>query len=83
MSAICTRHDAKILLLGLDHAGKTSVLHKFKWNTSVSTIPTIGFNLETVQVSRDDSFTVWDIGGKDTIRALWKNYSRDQMALSL
>lgn len=61
-------------MLGLDGAGKTTVLYKLKLNEVVSTIPTIGFNLETVQPVKHVSFTVWDVGGQDKIRALWKHY---------
>ena len=67
------RH-AKILMLGLDAAGKTTVLYKLKLNEVVSTIPTIGFNVETVKPGKNVSFTVWDVGGQDKIRPLWRHY---------
>lgn len=67
-------HHAKILMLGLDAAGKTTVLYKLKLNEVVSTIPTIGFNVETVQPVKNVSFTVWDVGGQDKIRPLWRHY---------
>ncbi|POY75722.1 putative Small monomeric GTPase [Rhodotorula taiwanensis] len=38
----------RILMLGLDAAGKTTILYKLKLNQSVTTIPTVGFNVETV-----------------------------------
>ncbi|NP_001090333.1 ADP-ribosylation factor-like 11 like gene1 S homeolog [Xenopus laevis] len=65
---------AKIIMLGLDAAGKTTVLYKLKLNETVCTIPTIGFNVETVEPLRNVSFTVWDVGGQEKIRALWKHY---------
>ncbi|XP_068119715.1 uncharacterized protein [Hyperolius riggenbachi] len=65
---------ARILMLGLDAAGKTTVLYKLKLNETVCTIPTVGFNVETVEPIRNVSFTVWDVGGQDKIRALWKHY---------
>ncbi|KAJ1112385.1 hypothetical protein NDU88_000650 [Pleurodeles waltl] len=65
---------ARILMLGLDAAGKTTIIYKLKLNETVSTIPTIGFNVETVEPIRNVSFTVWDVGGQDKIRALWKHY---------
>ncbi|CAH2319209.1 ADP-ribosylation factor-like [Pelobates cultripes] len=65
---------ARIIMLGLDAAGKTTVLYKLKFNETVSTIPTIGFNVETVEPIRNVSFTVWDVGGQEKIRALWKHY---------
>ncbi|CAF1228243.1 unnamed protein product, partial [Didymodactylos carnosus] len=65
---------ARILMLGLDAAGKTTILYKIKLNENLQTIPTIGFNVETVQPCRGVSFTVWDVGGQDKIRQLWKHY---------
>ena len=65
---------AKILMLGLDAAGKTTVLYKLKLNEVVNTIPTIGFNVETVEPVKNVSFTVWDVGGQDKIRPLWRHY---------
>ena len=73
LSTFSDRH-AKILMLGLDAAGKTTVLYKVKLNETVSTIPTIGFNVETVQPVKNVSFTVWDVGGQDKIRPLWRHY---------
>ena len=73
LSSFSDRH-AKILMLGLDAAGKTTVLYKLKLNETVSTIPTIGFNVETVQPVKNVSFTVWDVGGQDKIRPLWRHY---------
>lgn len=42
------KKETKILLIGLDGAGKTSILYKMKLNENIHTVPTIGFNLETV-----------------------------------
>uniref|UniRef100_V9L5F0 ADP-ribosylation factor-like protein 14 n=1 Tax=Callorhinchus milii TaxID=7868 RepID=V9L5F0_CALMI len=66
--------QARLLMLGLDAAGKTTVLYKLKLNETVSTIPTLGFNVEMVEPIRNVSFTVWDVGGQDKIRALWRHY---------
>jgi len=73
LSTFSERH-AKILMLGLDGAGKTTVLYKLKLNETVSTIPTIGFNVESVQPVKNVTFTVWDVGGQDKIRPLWRHY---------
>merc|ERR1719169_175712 len=64
---------ARILMVGLDAAGKTTVLYKLKLGEVVTTIPTIGFNVEEVEY-KNISFTVWDIGGQDKIRKLWRYY---------
>jgi len=63
----------RILMVGLDAAGKTTVLYKLKLGEIVTTIPTIGFNVETVEYKKI-SFTVWDVGGQEKIRALWRHY---------
>ncbi|XP_076449448.1 ADP-ribosylation factor 1-like [Babylonia areolata] len=69
------RNDpARILMVGLDAAGKTTILYKVKLNEVVSTIPTIGFNVETVTPVKGLTFTVWDVGGQEKIRALWRHY---------
>uniref|UniRef100_A0A673GTJ0 ADP-ribosylation factor 4-like n=1 Tax=Sinocyclocheilus rhinocerous TaxID=307959 RepID=A0A673GTJ0_9TELE len=62
-----------LLQVGLDAAGKTTVLYKLKLGEVVTTIPTIGFNVETVEYE-NISFTVWDVGGQTKIRGLWKYY---------
>ncbi|KAG5219709.1 ADP-ribosylation factor A1F [Salix suchowensis] len=58
--------------VGLDAAGKTTILYKLKLGEIVTTIPTIGFNVETVEY-KNISFTVWDVGGQDKIRPLWRH----------
>merc|ERR1719492_87471 len=65
--------DMRILMVGLDAAGKTTILYKLKLGEVVTTIPTIGFNVETVEY-KNLRFTVWDIGGQDKIRKLWRHY---------
>ncbi|GCB70885.1 hypothetical protein scyTo_0008706 [Scyliorhinus torazame] len=63
----------RILMLGLDAAGKTTALYKLKLRKPVSTIPTVGFNVETVTY-RKVCFNVWDVGGQDKIQPLWRHY---------
>ncbi|KAI5607513.1 ADP-ribosylation factor 4b, partial [Silurus asotus] len=81
-----------LLQVGLDAAGKTTVLYKLKLGEVVTTIPTlakhdhlttliyIGFNVETVDY-KNISFTVWDVGGQDVIRRLWRHYFQNTMGL--
>ena len=59
-----------LLILGLDAAGKTTILYKMKLNETVNTIPTIGFNVETLQY-KNLEFNCWDIGGQHKLRSLW------------
>ena len=56
------KRDVRVLILGLDCAGKTACLFKMKLGDVVATIPTIGFNCETVEY-KNIVFTAWDIGG--------------------
>ncbi|DAZ94481.1 TPA: hypothetical protein N0F65_003415 [Lagenidium giganteum] len=63
----------RILLLGLDAAGKTTLLYKLKLGEAVHTIPTIGFNVETIEY-KNIEFTAWDVGGQSKLRPLWKHY---------
>jgi small GTP-binding protein len=64
---------ANILMLGLDSAGKTTILYKLKLDTLVTTIPTIGFNVENVKF-KSLNMTIWDVGGQEKIRPLWRHY---------
>jgi len=65
--------EMRILMLGLDAAGKTTILYKLKLGQPVTTIPTVGFNVETL-VYKKTRFNVWDVGGQDKIRPLWRHY---------
>jgi len=65
--------DVRILMVGLDGAGKTTIMYKIKMNETVKTIPTVGFNVETMEYKRL-KITMWDVGGQDKIRVLWKHY---------
>ncbi|CAG5131705.1 unnamed protein product [Candidula unifasciata] len=68
------RHrDVRIILLGLDSAGKTTILYRLKLDDLVTTIPTIGFNVESIQY-KDLHLTAWDIGSRDKIRPLFRHY---------
>ena len=70
------KQECRVLMVGLDSAGKTTILYHFKLNELVTTIPTIGFNVETLE-HKNVTFTVWDIGGQDKIRALWRLYYQE------
>ncbi|CAI0434660.1 unnamed protein product [Linum tenue] len=60
-SRLFAKKEMRILMVGLDAAGKTTILYKLKLGEIVTTIPTIGFNVETVEY-KNISFTVWDVG---------------------
>ena len=71
--SLISKRDVRILMIGLDAAGKTSILYQMKMAELVKTIPTIGFNVELVDY-KGLRFTIWDVGGQDKIRILWKHY---------
>ena len=67
------KKNATILMVGLDAAGKTTILQKLKLNEVKETVPTIGFNVDTVEY-KNVKFHVWDVGGQEKLRQLWKHY---------
>jgi len=73
MQAFNGGKHARILMLGLDGAGKTTILYRLQLGEVQHTLPTIGFNVETLKY-RNISFTLWDVGGQDKIRRLWRHY---------
>ncbi len=80
LKRLISKRDVRILMVGLDAAGKTTILYKLKLGENVDTLPTIGFNVETVEC-KNINFTVWDVGGQDRIRPLWRHYYIDTQAL--
>ncbi|CAG2184054.1 unnamed protein product, partial [Oppiella nova] len=65
--------ELRILLLGLDNAGKTTILKKMASEDVTHITPTQGFNIKSVQ-SVGFKLNVWDIGGQRKIRPYWRNY---------
>ncbi|KAL6471377.1 hypothetical protein MHYP_G00200270 [Metynnis hypsauchen] len=68
-----------IAILGLDSAGKTTVLYRLQFNEFVNTVPTKGFNAEKVKLVLGGSTVTihfWDVGGQEKLRPLWKSYTR-------
>ena len=80
LNSLSSKKERKILMLGLDAAGKTTVLFQLKLNQLVQSVPTIGFNVETVEY-KNLKFTIWDIGGQWKLRQLWHHYFQGNNAL--
>jgi len=74
------KKEMRILMLGLDNSGKTSILYRLKLGQPKKTIPTIGFNVETLEY-KSIAFTVWDVGGQEKLRTLWRHYYANTQAL--
>lgn len=74
-----------VVMVGLDGVGKTTILYKLKTGETACTVPTIGFNgnLQTVEqvTSHNLTMTIWDMGGQDKIRHLWRHYFTNTDAL--
>lgn len=70
--------DFKLVMIGLDSAGKTTILYKMKLDQAatglkISTAPTIGYNLEEFEV-KNMKIKVWDLSGQERMRHAWKYY---------
>ncbi|KNC97698.1 small GTP-binding protein domain [Spizellomyces punctatus DAOM BR117] len=73
------RADRTLLILGLDACGKTTILYRLVLDPTeiITTIPTIGFNVEKTSIKTRAgtvSVSLWDVGGCDKIRPLWRHY---------
>ena len=65
--------EMRILIVGLDNAGKTTILRKFNGEDTSTIAPTLGFNIKTLEF-RGYKLNCWDVGGQKTIRSYWRNY---------
>ena len=65
--------EVRVLVLGLDNAGKTTVLKKFNGEDINTVEPTLGFSIKTLEY-QGFKLNVWDIGGQKSIRPYWRNY---------
>ena len=65
--------DVRILILGLDNAGKTTILKKFNGEDISSISPTLGFNIKTLE-HKGYNLNIWDVGGQKSLRSYWRNY---------
>ncbi|KAL3650622.1 hypothetical protein CASFOL_007025 [Castilleja foliolosa] len=74
--------EMRVVMLGLDAAGKTTILYKLHIGEVLSTVPTIGFNVEKVQY-KNVIFTVWDVGGQEKLRPLWRHYFNNTDGLAV
>ena len=70
----------KVIFLGIDAVGKTSLLYKLKLNENVQTIPTIGFNVENIEY-KNRKIYIWDMGGGCKIKYLWVHYMENANCL--
>lgn len=74
------KKEIRILILGLDGAGKTTILYRLQIGVVVMTKPTIGFNVETL-VYKNFILNMWDLGGQTSIRPYWRCYYSNTSAV--
>ncbi|KAJ8925335.1 hypothetical protein NQ315_009165 [Exocentrus adspersus] len=65
--------EMRILMLGLDNAGKTTILKRFNGEPINTISPTLGFNIKTLE-HRGFKLNIWDVGGQKSLRSYWRNY---------
>jgi len=65
--------ELRILMVGLDAAGKTTILYKLKRDVTFKTIPTVGFNVEQFEYKKY-TISLWDLGGQDNLRYHWRHF---------
>ncbi|ENN70840.1 hypothetical protein D910_07767 [Dendroctonus ponderosae] len=65
--------EMRILILGLDNAGKTTILKRFNGEPIDTISPTLGFNIKTLE-HRGFKLNMWDVGGQKSLRSYWRNY---------
>ena len=80
LGLLSLNQEYRVLILGLDNAGKTSILYRLQLGNIISTIPTVGFNLETLQY-KNITFNLWDLGGQTSIRPYWRCYFTETNAI--
>ena len=79
-SALFGKKEVRLLILGLDNAGKTTVLYQIQFGESKVTVPTLGFNVETVKY-QNLTFQMWDLGGQSELRPYWRCYFQKTNAI--
>jgi len=79
-NSLFRKKETKILMLGLDAAGKTEIIFKLKLGEVVTTVPTIGFYVQIVQF-KSIKFTVFGVGGETKFRPLYQHYFQDTQGL--
>ncbi|ORY94730.1 putative ADP-ribosylation factor-like 2-like protein [Syncephalastrum racemosum] len=72
--------EMRLLMLGLDNAGKTTILKRINGEPIDTISPTLGFNIKTLEHD-EYKLNIWDVGGQKSIRSYWRNYFEQTDAL--
>ncbi|DBA02055.1 TPA: hypothetical protein N0F65_000302 [Lagenidium giganteum] len=73
MARFWNRNERRLLIVGLDAAGKTTILYNLRLGKAISSIPTVGFNVETIRFEKY-KLNIWDVGGQDSLRPYWRHH---------
>lgn len=65
--------EMRLLMVGLDNAGKTTVVKRLNGEDISSISPTLGFNIKSMSF-KGYRLNIWDVGGQRSLRAYWRNY---------
>ena len=68
-----SRKNFKLIILGIQNAGKTSILYRLSLGQLVQTTPTIGSNVEEISYN-NIKLQAWDLGGQESTRSVWDVY---------
>ena len=68
-----SKNNFKIIILGIQNAGKTTILYRLALGQLVKTTPTIGSNVEEISYN-NVKFQAWDVGGQESSRQVWDVY---------
>jgi small GTP-binding protein len=78
-----SKREARILIVGLNCAGKTTILYRLQLNQFVSpVIPTVAFNNQTLEIG-NIKLQMWDLGGQDQLRPYWRFYFKETSGVVL
>ena len=79
-SSLFGSEQIRLIIIGLDNAGKTTILYRLHKDEVVQTVPTVGFNVESVSY-KNLKFQVWDLGGQTSLRPYWRWYYENSNAI--
>ena len=79
-SGLVGETQSRVIIIGLDNAGKTTILYRLHLGEVEPTVPTVGFNVETVNF-KNVKLQVWDLGGQTGLRPYWRCYYQDTNAI--
>lgn len=65
--------ELRVLVVGLDNAGKTTIVKRVNGESIDEISPTLGFNIKSM-MHGDYALNIWDVGGQKTLRSYWRNY---------